>query len=104
VSVSDTRASSAGWTVSGQAGSFTSSGGSFSGDALGWVPALASSTGPVTAGPTVAPNGPGLGTTPGELGAATGDSAASLGATLDLAIPTGQAAGTYTSTITITAI
>jgi hypothetical protein len=106
VSVSDTRASSAGWTVSGQAGSFTSSGGgSFSGDALGWAPALATgSTGPVTAGPTVAPNGPGLGTTPGVLGSATGDSAASLGATLNLAIPTGQAAGTYTSTITITAI
>jgi len=58
----------------------------------------------VTAGATVAPNSPGLGSTAATLGSSTGDSTATLGAGLDLAIPSGQASGTYTSTITITAI
>jgi Bacterial Ig-like domain (group 3) len=105
VQVSDTRQSSAGWTVAGQASAFTmAGGGSFSGNALGWTPSLGASTGPVTVGPAVAPDSPGLGSAPGELGSATGDSTASLGGTLNLAIPSGQAAGNYTSTITITAI
>jgi hypothetical protein len=104
VQVSDTRQASAGWTVTGQASTFTASGASFSGNALGWAPLLTASTGPVTAGAAVAPGSPGLGSAPGVLGSATGDSTASLGATLNLAIPAGQAAGTYTSIITITAI
>jgi hypothetical protein len=104
--VSDTRASSPGWTVAAQASAFTVAGGSgtFPGDALGWVPAVSASTGTVTAGPTVTPGSPGLGSAPAVLGSATGDGTATLGAALNLAIPSGQAVGTYTSTITITAI
>jgi hypothetical protein len=106
VAVSDARTGSTGWTVSGQASGFTASGGgSFSGNALGWTPSATGTTGAaVTAGGVVAPNGPGLGSTPATLGSSTGDSTATLGASLNLAIPSGQAAGTYTSTITITAI
>jgi hypothetical protein len=52
----------------------------------------------------VAPGSTGLGSTAGVLGSSKGDSTATLGADLNLAIPSGQAAGTYTSTITITAI
>jgi Bacterial Ig-like domain (group 3) len=106
VSVSDTRASSTGWTVSGQASDFTSAGGdSIPGDALGWTPSASGTTGAaVTAGPAVAPGSPGLGSAAATLGSSTGDSTATLGAGLDLAIPSGQASGTYTSTITITAI
>jgi hypothetical protein len=103
VAVSDTRDGSTGWTVSGQSSDFTGAG-TIPGNALGWTPALSASTGPVTQGPAVTPNGPGLGTTAATLGSATGASTATLGADLNLAIPDGQAPGTYTATITITAI
>jgi hypothetical protein len=106
VDVSDTRASSPGWTVSGQAGDFTGSAGTIPGNALGWTPSVIASTGTVTAGPAVAPNDPnGLGSKAAVLGASKGGtSTATLGAQLNLAIPAGQASGTDNSTITITAI
>jgi hypothetical protein len=104
VDVSDTRSSSPGWTVSGQASDFTGSAGTISGNDLGWIPDVTASTGTVTAGPTVAPGSPGLGSAAAVLGTSTGDSTATLGAALSLAIPSGQASGTYNSTITITAI
>jgi hypothetical protein len=105
VGVSDTRAGSTGWTVSGQASDFSGPAGTtIPGNALGWVPSATATAGTVTPGPTVAPNSPGLGSAAAVLGSSTGDSTATLGAALNLAIPSGQAAGTYNSTLTITAI
>jgi hypothetical protein len=69
------------------------------------VPSVSARTGAaVRAGAAVAPNSPGLGGTAATLGSSAGDSTAILRATLNLAIPSGQASGTYASTITITAI
>jgi len=105
VYVTDTRASSPGWTVSGQASDFTGTAGTIPDTNLGWTPDVASSTGTVTAGPAVAAGSPGLGSTTAVLGTCPGgDSTATLGAQLNLTIPSGQASGTYNSTITITAI
>ena len=112
--VSDTRNTFPGWSVSGQdsnwTGSGTAAGATISGNALGWAPT--SSTTPltqgVTLGPVVPPNGPGLGTAAAVLasvhaGTGNGFGTTTLGANLTLAIPSGQAAGPYTSGLTITA-
>lgn len=104
VSVSDTRASSPGWVVSGQATRFAGAGGAISGNALGWTPAVTAPTGKVTPGHAVAPDNPGLGSTAAALASSAGDSTATLGAALNLAVPAGKAAGTYRGTITVTAI
>jgi hypothetical protein len=109
VAVSDTRNTSPGWSVSGQAAAFTGSGGaSMSGNQLGWTP---TSTGTlpsgVTLGGTVAPAAPGLGTTPAVLASASagsGDGTSTLGADLTLAIPATAAAGAYASSLTATAV
>jgi hypothetical protein len=111
--VSDTRNTYPGWSVSGQDSNWTGTGGaagaSFSGNQLGWVP---TNTGTlpqgVTLGPTVPPANPGLGTTPAVLasvhaGLGNGVGTSTLGANLSLLIPTGQAAGSYNSGLTITA-
>jgi hypothetical protein len=113
--VSDTRNTFPGWSVSGQdsnwTGSGTAAGASISGNALGWAPT--SSTSPltqgVTLGPAVPPNGPGLGSTAAVLasvhaGVGNGVGTTTLGANLTLAIPTGQAAGPYTSGLNITSV
>jgi hypothetical protein len=112
--VSDTRNTFPGWSVSGQdsnwTGSGTAAGATISGNQLGWTPT--SSTSPltqgVTLGPTVSPASPGLGTTPAVLasvhaGVGNGAGTTTLGADLTLAIPQNQAAGPYTSGLTITA-
>ena len=112
--VSDTRNTFPGWSVSGQdsnwTGSGTAAGATISGNQLGWQP---TNTGTlpqgVTLGPTVPPASPGLGTTPAVLasvhaGTGNGVGTSTLGANLTLAIPTGQAAGPYTSGLTITAV
>jgi hypothetical protein len=112
--VSDTRNTFPGWSVSGQdsnwTGSGTAAGATISGNQLGWQPT--SSTSPltqgVTLGPTVPPASPGLGTTAAVLasvhaGGGNGAGTTTLGANLTLAIPANQAAGPYTSGLTITA-
>jgi hypothetical protein len=109
VTVSDTRNTSPGWSVSGQAADFTGNGGaSISGNQLGWTPA---STGTlpqgVTLGGTVAPAAPGLGTTSAVLASApagSGNGTSTLGANLTMAIPATAAAGAYTSSLTATAV
>src|SRR5262249_734347 len=112
--VARTRNTFPGWSVTGQdsnwTGSGTAAGATISGNALGWQPTTSTSplTQGVTLGPTVPPNGPGLGTTPAVLaavhaGIGNGVGTTTLGANLTLAIPSGQAAGPYSSGLTITA-
>jgi hypothetical protein len=116
ITVSDTRNTFPGWSVSGQdsagfTGTGTAAGGSFSGNQLGWVP---TSTGTlpqgVTLGGTVAPAAPGLGTTAATLASVHGGTigngygTTSLGANLTLDIPPTAPAGPYTSGLTISAV
>jgi hypothetical protein len=114
ITVSDTRNTFPGWSVSGQSSDFTGSGtaagASIPGDQLGWMP---TSTGTlpqgVTLGGTVTPAGPGLGTTPAVLasvpaGLNNGYGTTTLGANLTLAIPVPQAAGPYAGGLSITSV
>ncbi|MEV0902806.1 choice-of-anchor M domain-containing protein [Actinoplanes sp. NPDC049802] len=115
VTVTDTRAAQPGWTASGQVadGFKTEDGKTFAGGYLGWTPSITAQGGQqgVVAGPVAhpyntvqphtglggsavlasAPNGKGLGS-------------AQLDAALKLSVPTDTAAGTYTGTLTLTAI
>jgi hypothetical protein len=113
ITVSDTRNTFPGWSVSGQesvfTGTGTAAGSTISGDQLGWVPTDTSLATGATLGPTVAP-----GTDPGGLGdtaavlasAAPGGGAGTsgLGANLTLDIPATAEAGPYGGNLTITAV
>jgi hypothetical protein len=109
VTVTDTRNTYPGWSVSGQESDFTGSGSAagatISGDQLGWVPTGTLAYG-ATLGPTVAPGtSPGLGDTPQVLASATpgnGMGTSTLAANLTLDIPNSALAGPYTSSLTIT--
>jgi len=110
VTVSDTRNTFPGWSVSGQesdfAGSGTAAGHTISGNQLGWTP-TGTPAGGATPGPVVAPASPGLGTTAGILAqahAGNGFGTSTLSANLLLAIPTTAAAGPYAGTLTLTAV
>ncbi|HLK02122.1 MAG TPA: Ig-like domain-containing protein [Streptosporangiaceae bacterium] len=111
VTVSDTRNTFPGWSVSGQSANFVGSGtavgSTISGNQLGWAPTdTALGTG-ATLGATVAPASPGLGTTAAVLAqahAGNGFGTSTLGANLTLAIPPTAAAGAYASTLTLTAV
>ncbi|MFI6823146.1 choice-of-anchor M domain-containing protein [Micromonospora sp. NPDC050187] len=110
VTVTDTRAGQPGWSASGQipAGFTGPDGAAFSANHLGWSPRiLAQGSGQgVVAGPEIAPPGGGLGDS-AVLGSAPGGAGrgtAQLGAGLRLSLPTDTAAGTYTATLTLTAI
>ncbi len=114
VTVTDSRNSYPGWSVSGQEASFTGSGTatgfSIPGDQLGWKPEAVGTLGAgVTLGPTVAPgtNPGGLGDTGGVLfsatpGAPNGFGTNEANAALTLDIPAGQVAGSYAGSLTIT--
>ena len=113
ITVTDTRNTFPGWSVSGQANPFTGSGSaagsSMSGNQLGWMP-TSSGTLPqgVTLGGQVNPANPGLCANPAVLASApsglgNGYGTIALGADLTLAIPTGQAAGPYAGGLVITA-
>jgi hypothetical protein len=110
ITVSDTRNTYPGWSVSGQASSFTGSGtaagSTISGNQLGWMPTDTSLGTGVVLGPTVAPGSPGLGTTAAILASATapqGFGTSVLGANMTLAIPATAAAGPYAGVLTVTA-
>jgi alpha-tubulin suppressor-like RCC1 family protein len=113
ITVSDSRNTFPGWSVSGQdtdwTGSGTASGATFSGNQVGWTPSSAGALPQgVTLGSAVTPTSPGLGSTPAVLasvhaGPGNGYGTTTLGANLTLLIPAGQAAGSYTSDLTITA-
>ncbi|WP_207919690.1 choice-of-anchor M domain-containing protein [Micromonospora sp. KC207] len=114
VTVTDTRAGQPGWSASGQIpADFTGpAGATFSAGYLGWSPrVLAQGSGQgVVAGPVVAPyvigSGGGLGNSAvlGSASSGAGRGTAQLGAGLRLSLPTETAAGTYTATLTLTAI
>jgi hypothetical protein len=110
VTISDGRGQSRpGWSVSGQVGDFTGGAHPFSGSYLGWTPAVATQNpaNDVVAGPAVPP-----GTDPGLKGgsglanaaATKGVGTAVLDAALDLKVPASTAAGSYSATLTITAV
>jgi hypothetical protein len=110
VTVTDTRNTFPGWSVSGQeatfVGSGTAAGATMSGDQLGWAPAAVGTlTSGVLVGPTVAPAAPGIGTTPGVLAhvpAGSGVGTNVFNAGLNLLIPAIQKAGDYAGSINIT--
>lgn len=109
IRVTDTRAASPAWSISAQVGDFTAGGASFSGKYLGWTPKVLEAGGGAAAGAQVAS---GFVTGNGLAGAATlGNAAvghakgsAKLGADLDLKLPVDVTDGTYTATLTLTAL
>jgi ABC-type phosphate transport system substrate-binding protein len=111
VVVSDTRNTFPGWSVTGQAGDFTSPAshpvGTIPGSQLGWAPTGTSlAQGAVLGGP-VAPGAPGLGVTGAILAAATaggGAGISTLGASLTLIIPPDTPSGRYAGALTLTAV
>nr|WP_239145460.1 choice-of-anchor M domain-containing protein [Actinoplanes couchii] len=115
VTVTDTRAAQPGWTVSGQVadGFRNSEGKTFAGGYLGWTPSVTTQGDQqgVIAGPVSAPYvsgqpGTGLGGSAALASAPNGKGrgTAQLDAALKLSVPTDTAAGTYTGTLTLTAI
>jgi hypothetical protein len=115
VTVTDTRAGNPGWTVSGQVNDFSDGQShAISGENLGWTPTVVdnSTAQTVTLGASVsAANGvaPGDNGTAGlkqsrTLATGTGLGTTHLSASLVLNVPTTTVAGTYTATLTLTAI
>ena len=115
VTVTDTRAAKPGWTTSGQVadGFRTEDGKTFAGSYLGWTPSITRQGDGqgVVAGPVAVPYvagrpGTGLGDSAALASAPNGEGlgSAELDATLKLSVPTDTAAGTYTGTLTLTAI
>lgn len=115
VTVTDTRAGNPGWTVSGQVGDFSDGQNhAISGENLGWAPNVVdnSTAQTVTVGaPVQAANGVSAGDngTAGlkqsrTLATGTGLGTTHLSAGLTLNVPTSTVAGTYTATLTLTAI
>ncbi|PYI40009.1 hypothetical protein CVS30_00260 [Arthrobacter psychrolactophilus] len=103
ITVKDNREGSAGWTINGKASNFTNSGKSFSGSALGWTPAASNPVGTVTKGGAVTAGNPGLAESR-TLASTEAAGSATLDAGLTFLAPAGTSAGSYTSTLTITAI
>jgi hypothetical protein len=111
VTVTDTRNTYPGWTVSGQVSAFTTGGSaaaSIPGDQLGWTPTAADPlAGGATLGPAVAPGTSpnGLADTAQVLASAPGGQGLgtnTLSANLTLDIPAATAAGAYSGLLTIT--
>jgi len=109
VRVTDTRAGKAAWSLSAQVGDFTSGDRSFTGAYLGWTPGVTQAGGGAQAGAPVASGfdgGDGL-SVPATLGQAQDGhelGSAVLGAELDLKVPVDVADGTYSATLTLTAL
>ncbi|SCF79207.1 Ig-like domain-containing protein [Streptomyces sp. MnatMP-M17] len=115
VTLTDTRAGNPGWTVSGQVTDFSDGAThTINGQNLGWTPSVIDhvSGQTVTAGAQV---GAAAGAEPADNGTAglksshtlangKGLGTSHLGAALNLNVPTSTVAGTYTATLTLTAI
>jgi hypothetical protein len=115
VTLTDTRAGNPGWSVSGQVSDFSDGGThTINGQNLGWTPNVVdkSAAQTATAGAAVAPaNGVASGDAGNaglkssrSLATGTGLGTAHFGADLALNVPTSTVAGTYTATLTLTAI
>jgi hypothetical protein len=120
VTLTDTRAGNPGWTLSGQISDFAGPGAaSINGGNLGWTPKLVdngagqtvTAGAAVSAAPGIAPGAvpaAGLGLKTGRTLAQTasghGIGTAHVSATLALNVPTTTVAGTYSATLTLTAI
>ena len=117
ITVTDNRAGNPGWTVSGLASAFTDGTTQINAENLGWTPTAATgSAGQVITEGQVVP--PANGVAPSDTGtlglaasqtlastaAGAGLGTAHLGANLELNVPTTTTAGTYTATLTLTAI
>jgi hypothetical protein len=110
VTISDERNQTVpGWTITGQVSNFTGGGHTIPGSDLGWTPAVKTQdpAADVVAGPAVA-----AGTTPGltsssvlaSAGAGKGLHTSVLNAALDFEVPASTAPGSYSATLTITAM
>ncbi|QAY72428.1 metallophosphoesterase family protein [Agromyces protaetiae] len=109
IRVSDTRKGSPVWAISAQAGDFAAGGEHFSGKYLGWTPKVVEQGGGASAGIPVGSGfdgGSGLATasTLGSAVAGHAKGAGKLGADLFLKVPVEAAVGTYTATLTLTAL
>ncbi|QAY62737.1 metallophosphoesterase family protein [Xylanimonas allomyrinae] len=110
ITVTDTRRSGAAWSVSAQVSDFTSGESTFAGSNLGWTPRLAQPGGGATAGAKVVSGfddgGAGLSVSSTLASAVAGHDRGTgrLGADLDLKVPGDVADGTYTATLTLTAL
>lgn len=106
VTVIDTRSAATGWSLSGQVSDFS---GGLSGRYLGWTPKVTTPGAGALAGEAVPSGflaGRGL-SQPALLASAPAGRApgsATLGASLDLRVPSTTPAGTYSATLTITAL
>ena len=109
VTVSDTRNTVPGWSVAGQTSDFSDGTHTIDGNSLGWTPAITTpnAANDVTAGTAIAPgSNPGL-KQGGDLASAAatkGSGTTVLGGGLDLVVPASTNAGSYSATVTLTAI
>ncbi|ROS23155.1 HtaA domain-containing protein [Cellulomonas sp. PhB150] len=111
ISVQDTRAGAPAFSISGQVGTFSTADGShsFGGQALGWTPSVTANTVGAVAGGAVVP---GTAATSGLKASSTLVSGAAghalgsvdVGAQLRLLAPADAAPGSYTATLTLTAL
>jgi hypothetical protein len=110
VTISDGRnQTQPGWSVSGQVGDFSDGSHTITGNSLGWTPAITTpnAAGDVTAGsPIAAGANPGLKQGGGlaSAGADKGLGTTVLGADLDLKVPSSTQPGSYSATLTVTAV
>lgn len=110
IEVTDTRAHPAGtWSITGRADEFRAGDESFGSEALGWTPAVRHEGAGAVAGEAVTPRVDGGLAESSVLAAAPSDEfkgldTAVIGADLLLRLPLGQAAGDYTSTLSVTVI
>jgi hypothetical protein len=107
VTVTDSRLPThPGWNATGAVSDFTAGTNTFSGNDLGWTPAITTpnTANDVTAGPKVVSNNPGLKTAAALASAAATKGAGTtvVGAGLDLQIPFTTPAGNYSATLTVT--
>ncbi|MGX1934519.1 glycerophosphodiester phosphodiesterase family protein [Microbacterium resistens] len=108
--VTDTRSAPAGvWALTAKASGFVAGEEEFSAESLGWSPFVKHPGADAQPGKTVRPGENGGLSVPSLLASSDSDEfkgtdTATIGAGLDLRLPVGQAAGDYTSTLTITVV
>lgn len=109
IHVQDTRAGNPAWSITAQVSDFTAGGESVSSKYLGWTPGVIENAGDAVAGAPVASGfdeGDGLSVARTLAGAEEGHSrgASLVGADLELKLPLDTPQGTYSATITLTAL